>query len=252
MRISLFITLVGLLLGSLAAHAKPVKYFSMNLHCGLGDWARRMDMVIAEIVRVNPDVIGLQEVCYNSEMNMQTYILQGLQRSGYQIGAFHSVDTHRSFSKYMEQLLIISKQKAVSKTQGYLPGIIILRNGYVGLEIEGQWVVTTHLHFLIPFVRQRQYKALRNIFSGKKAIIFGDMNSSDRQWESGPLRKAGWTSHYEGPTYPSDKPRSIFDGFWLTSSFSQGSTFKSARRVFLNAPEQPSDHLGLELNLDLQ
>jgi endonuclease/exonuclease/phosphatase family metal-dependent hydrolase len=222
----------------------------MNLHCGLGDWMRRMDRVIDEIERTNPDVIGLQEVCHNSEMNMQDYILKVLETSGYKVASLRALDTHRSFGKYMEQLLIISRHQAMSSTSGHLPGIEILRNGYVALELQDFWVVTTHLHFLIPSIRWRQYQSIESTFRNKNVVVFGDMNSSDRSWESGPFKNTGWASHYNGPTYPSDQPRSIFDGFWISPSLVPLTSLKSIRRVFLNEAEQPSDHLGLEMVLD--
>ena len=92
-----------------ASFASQMRIFSMNVHCGVDDWRARMDIIVAEILRLNPDVIGLQEVCYNAEMNMAGYIRDELTKGGYKVQSFETLDTHRSFIKFQEQLLLISR-----------------------------------------------------------------------------------------------------------------------------------------------
>ncbi|MFL5786318.1 MAG: hypothetical protein ACJ76H_16995, partial [Bacteriovoracaceae bacterium] len=92
--------------------ASAFSIFSMNLHCGLGDWKSRVDIVVAEILKESHDVIGLQEVCYNNTMNMGTYIHEQLTKGGYPVKAMETQNTHRSFFKYQEQLLLISRHEA--------------------------------------------------------------------------------------------------------------------------------------------
>lgn len=235
---------------SFASH--ELKIFSMNMHCGLGDWKSRSDLVIQEIISSQPDVIGLQEICFNSEMNMTEYFLQRLEALGYQIKSWKTLKTHKSFLKFQEELLIISKHEATSSDGRLIPGVKFFENGYAALEINGVWFVTTHLHFALPQIRSAQYKTLSSLFSEKNAVIFGDMNSNPTNRETGIFHEENWTPFYAGPTYPSDKPTKTFDGFWITKSFAQYIKSHEIRRLFVDAQTQPSDHLGIDLSLILE
>lgn len=226
-------------------------FFSMNLHCGLGDWKSRLDQVIAEALKSDPDVLGFQEVCFNSEVQMTPYILEGLEKGGYHVSFWKTFNTHRSFMKYQEQLLIITKHKVLNSEAAMLPSLKTFENGYVAIELENVWAVTTHLHFALPHIRKSQYQSLNRLFKDRKAIMFGDMNSNPRDGETQVLKSNKWTSIYGGPTYPSNKPRSTFDGFWLSDSFTQEISSNQFRLLFENAPVPPSDHLGMELKVQL-
>lgn len=231
------------------AFSSSMKVFSMNLHCGLGDWKARMDLVVSEILKVNPDVIGLQEVCYNDEMNVATYIREKLQQGGYGARGFETIDTHRSFLKYQEQLLLITRHEVSETKKGYLPSAPTLRNGYVSFRIGEQWFLTTHLHFALSSIRKSQYAAITKLFADKGTIIFGDLNSNPADSETDVMKKSGWTSAFDGPTFPSDNPGKTFDGFWMSPRFYQDVLATTFELHFLNAPVQPSDHLGISLDL---
>ncbi len=232
-----------------SSFAGGMKIFSMNLHCGLDDWKSRMDIVVAEILKSNPDVIGLQEVCYNRDMNMATYIRSELVKGGYPVESLETFDTHTSFVKYQEQLLIISRHKSVEKDAGALPSPSVLKNGYLAIRIGEQWFLTTHLHFAIAMIRKSQYEFIHKKFGGKKAIMFGDLNSNPDDRETDVLRHTAWMSFFDGATYPSDAPEKTFDGFWMTESFYAQVMATTIERIFLNARVHPSDHLGIELTL---
>lgn len=229
--------------------ASDMKIFSMNLHCGLGDWKGRMNSVVEEIVRVNPDVIGLQEVCYNDEMNMATYIRSELDKAGYKILTAEAYDTHRSFLKYQEQLLILSKHKHDEVLTGELPGVSILRNGYVAIRLENLWFITSHFHFALPMIRKSQYKFIDQKFGKAKAIIFGDLNSNPENGETNVFKLSGWEFFFDGPTYPSSNPDKTFDGFWMTKAFHNEVLSTAIDRHFMNSRNQPSDHLGISLQI---
>lgn len=244
-------TLIFMLFFSLTAQAKSLKVFSMNLHCGLGDWKSRMDTVIAEIVKTDPDIIGLQEVCYNDEMNMTSYIVEQLKKQKYPIKYFKTTDTHQSFIKYQEQLLIISKKKVTATLDSSLPSMKFFENRLLGIQVGDLWVVTTHLHFALPIIRDAQYKKTAKMFSDKPAIIFGDMNSNPSNSETEIFHKDQWSHYFPGPSYPSENPTKTFDGFWTSKSFSQ--KIKSAKAIILmpGLPNPPSDHLGVFINIKL-
>lgn len=244
MKLILFI-----LLFSFPALAKDMSVFSMNLHCGLDDWQTRMNVVVDEIVRLNPDVIGLQEVCYNDEMNMAKYISETLSKKGYPVKSYLTIDTHRSFVRYQEQLLIISKHASIKADSGNLPSPPFLRNGYVSFQIGEYRFLTTHLHFALSSFRRSQYEFIRKKFSDENVIIFGDLNSNPDDSETAVLKKASWVPFFDGPTFPSDNPTKTFDGFWMTRKFHDEIMATTIERVFLNQRSQPSDHLGIHLSI---
>ncbi len=233
----------------LTVFANGMKIFSMNLHCGLDNWKARMDMVVSEILKSHPDVIGLQEVCYNTDMNMASYIRAELMKGGYPVVSFETFDTHTSFVKYQEQLLLISRHKMAEKDSGVLPGPSILKNGFVSIRIGDQWFLTTHLHFALGIIRKAQYDFIQKKFGERNAIIFGDLNSNPEDSETEVLKNSGWTSVFDGATYPSNDPKKTFDGFWMTETFYSGVLATTIERQFLNSRIQPSDHLGIELTL---
>lgn len=224
----------------------------MNLHCGLGDWKSRMDTVVGKIIELNPDVIGLQEVCYNSKLNMTTYLLESLKKNGYPVKFWKTTDTHRSFVHYQEQLLIISKKEVLNSLEAALPSVPSLENRILAIELREGWAITTHLHFAIPLIRKNQYKKISDMFSNKNAIIFGDMNSNPDNYETKLFHEEGWISFFPGATYPSDKPSKIFDGFWASQGFSSQIASSSSEIIFEGHDPQPSDHLGVFLKLILR
>lgn len=233
-------------------HAASLEIFSMNLHCALGDWRERVDIVLEEIIRRDPDVIGLQEVCKNKNTDMTEYILSELSRYEYPVKSWNTIETHRSFISYQEELLIISKHLENERIEGAIPSVKFFENKFVGLRIHGVWFITTHLHFALPSVRKAQYKTLNKIFNNKQTIIFGDMNSHPGNSESAPFRTNNWSHYYNGPTYPAHKPNKTFDGFWLSTSLSDKVQATSIETLFQKVENAPSDHLGVYLNLDLR
>lgn len=241
--------IIFLVLFPLTAFASGMKIFSMNLHCGLDDWKARLDIVIAQILKSNPDVIGLQEVCYNKDMNMASYLRAELTKGGYPVTSMETFDTHTSFIKYQEQLLLISRHKITEKDSGFLPGPSVLKNGFVSFRINGSWYLTTHLHFALALIRKSQYEFIQKKFGQKSTIIFGDLNSNPEDRETDVLKDARWVSVFDGPTYPSADPKKTFDGFWMTEAFYGGVLATTMERHFLNSRIQPSDHLGIELTL---
>ncbi len=242
----LFIFLVLL---PLTCFSSATKIFSMNLHCGSDDWKARLDVVVGEILRIRPEVIGLQEVCYNDEMNMAGYIREKLLSGGYGFRTFETLDTHRSFLRYQEQLVLISKLPVDEVKSGFLPSSSLLRNGYIAVRSGQQWYLTTHLNFILPMVRKNQFNTLSKSFGKNKAIIFGDFNSGPEDDEAEVMKKGNWVSAFDGPTFPAENPEKTFDGFWMSSSFHDEVMATTVELHFLNARFQPSDHLGISLNI---
>lgn len=224
----------------------------MNLHCGLGDWEARMDDVVNEILKHNPDVIGLQEVCYNKDMNMTADILQKLNQGGYEVKFSRTTDTHKSFLKYQEELLVITRHEVSATIDEDLPSLKFFENRLLAIEIDGTWFVNTHLHFALPQIRTQQYKKISKLFSDKSALLMGDLNSNSGNGESKILKTNNWKDYFNGPTYPSHKPSKTFDGFWTSSLFTKNILKFDMTRLFVDAVNPPSDHLGVMLELELK
>lgn len=246
----LVITIFGLL--SFSAFAGNLKVFSMNLHCGLGDWQARMETVVQEILEIDPDVIGLQEVCFNDDMNMTKTIIQKLEDGGYDVNFKLTTETHQSFIKYQEELLIISKHVVTNSLDESLPGIKFFENRILAIEINNIWFINTHLHFAFPQVRTRQYRKISRLFKDKNALLMGDLNSNSSDEESNLMKKDNWKDYYNGPTFPSHKPDKTFDGFWTTATLTSQIQKYEMKRLFLDEVNPPSDHLGILLEMDLK
>jgi endonuclease/exonuclease/phosphatase family metal-dependent hydrolase len=180
---------------------------------------------------------------------MAAYIRSELNKGGYNVRTLESYDTHRSFIKYQEQLLILSRHDREEVLKGELPGVSFLRNGYVAIRLGDFWFLTSHLHFALPMIRKSQYKFIDQKFGQMKAIIFGDLNSNPESGETGVLKIAGWESYFDGPTYPSSDPTKTFDGLWMTESFHNEVLSTAMDRHFMNVRNQPSDHLGISLQI---
>lgn len=224
-------------------------FFSMNLHCALGDWKSRVDIVLKEILIRDPDIIGFQEVCHNAEIDMAKYIVESLKAGGYPLKFSKTAETHRTFIKYHEQLLIITKLDVKNVEESWLPSMKFFENKYLAIEVDGFWAITSHLHFALPQIREKQFNVVAKKFSDKSAIIFGDMNSNPKDSETSIMKKNGWVSYFGGPTYPSEKPSKTFDGFWSTSKFHRSVESFEFEILFKDEVNPPSDHLGIWLEV---
>lgn len=224
--------------------------FSMNLHCALGNWKERLDIVIEEIAKRNPDIIGLQEVCHNQDIDMANYIVEGLKTRRYPVRFYRTAETHRTFIKYHEQLMIISKHEVKNSFESWLPSMKFFENKYLGIEVNGVTAITTHLHFALPQIREKQFNVIAEKFSNKKTIIFGDLNSNPENAETLIMDRSGWVSYYGDATYPSSHPEKTFDGFWATQSFAQNVKSSDFEVLFKDHKPEPSDHLGIWLKVE--
>lgn len=223
--------------------------FSMNLHCALGDWKTRTDTVVTEIIKRNPEIIGLQEVCYNSEVDMAKYIVEELKRRRYPVVFAQTADTHRTFVKFHEQLLIISRITVTRHEESWLPSMKFFENKYLAIDTGKFWAVTTHLHFALPQIRERQFRMISKRFTDKKAVVFGDLNSNPENGETSVLHTGLWTAFYGEPTYPASNPTKTFDGFWVTKSFAESMRTSFFEVLFKEVKPEPSDHLGIWLEV---
>jgi endonuclease/exonuclease/phosphatase family metal-dependent hydrolase len=245
-----FMALLILISSAHMAFAREVKIFSMNLHCGLGDWESRVDTVIREVLKRDPDIIGFQEVCHNREVDMTSFIIKKLKDGGYPVMFHKTAETHRTFLKYREQLLIITKLNVEDVEESWLPSMKFFENKYLAIKVDNFWAITSHFHFALPQIREEQFKVIAEKFSNRAAIIFGDLNSNPDNSETAILHEKNWTSFFGEPTYPSSKPDKTFDGFWASEKLSSDISDTKFEVLFKDEINPPSDHLGIYLKID--
>lgn len=216
--------LIFLLLGFLQSisGASTHPFLTMNIHCYDGDWKFRFNHILDQIVRLNPEVIALQEVCTlpsSQEENQIEFIHNGLLKRGFVIGSSEALFTHKAWDRYDEFLLLISKKSPSAKEKGLLPRSPFQR-GYVAFQIDGQWYANVHLEFHQDHARFRrqQLEFLHKRFEGQPLLLAGDFNSTPDSGEQKWLKAEGYWPEFPGVTHVGDDGNSSdrIDGFWLS------------------------------------
>lgn len=242
---------LGVALIACEAHAgSEMKYFSMNLFCAENDWQNRIEVLAREISRLDPDVAGFQEVCRGAGIDVVATLVESLKREGYPVAFQHAVFTHRTFFKYGENLLLISKHVPERVATGVLPGSApAFENRYLAMQLKGQWYVNTHLNWIFPTGRAEQYRFLSRVWGGLPAIVGGDLNSGPLTWEGKKFAALDWIPFFAGPTHPSSGPKRVFDGFWLSPRIADEIEVLGVERLFAERASALSDHLAVMLTV---
>lgn len=246
--------------------ATTVTVLSFNLWHDKGDWPRRRAMIVAEIARLKPDVIALQEVLQRDGLRNQAEDLAAAL--GYR-AQFVSVDPPGAARRYGNAIL--TRKRAETRQMRKLEPLddyrtaahARLRPGSPSTRID---VYATHLHNDRGggAVRARQVSSLLDFIDataqGAYVIVAGDFNSEadspELQAMATRYRDAYGTAHPEAsgdiaahttlnPTYlPAQRIDHVFYdpiGFELVDA-----------RVVLNRDRDgvwPSDHFGLLVTL---
>ncbi|MGJ7902557.1 endonuclease/exonuclease/phosphatase family protein [Lysobacter sp. 1R34A] len=246
--------------------ATTVTVLSFNLWHDKGDWPRRRAMIVAEIARLKPDVIALQEVLQREGLRNQAEDLAAAL--GYR-AQFVSVDPPAAARRYGNAIL--TRKRAETRQMRKLEPLddyrtavhARLRPGSPGTRID---VYATHLHNdrTGGAVRARQVSSLLNFIDataqGAYVIVAGDFNSEadspELQTLAARYRDAYGAAHPEAsgdiaahttlnPAYlPAQRIDHVFYdpvGFELVDA-----------RIVLNRSRDgiwPSDHFGLLVTL---
>lgn len=233
------------------------------------EWQIRLKNTINQLIDLNPDVIGLQEIneyVKNSEINNIGELIMDSLRAhfgfNYQM-VFQK--THVSWEIHTEGIAIISKYPIIGTdfldlTPGVFNRKIIgcLINSSIG-KIN---IFTTHLSYRKEHdnIRLKQVKEIKKFIKGKEiewsnnhSIVTGDFNSTP---ESHPikemLQELNKTNFFEPQclenyfTFPSNSPYKKIDYIFINKE----SKLKCVKgSVIINKPDQqnrfPSDHIGL-------
>lgn len=223
---------------------------TFNLHCFDENWEKRLDLLAKEVALLSPTVLAFQEVCTSETASMIEALREKLIKAGYPLQETAAQFTHRAWDKYDEYVIMMSKEPVEGIEQGFLPASPLMR-GYVAFKIRGRYFVNTHLEHLDPKYRKEEIEFLTSLFSTGPHVIMGDLNSNPKNVEQNSFKELGYTPFFAGATYPSQKPLSTYDGFWVSKDFEFSST-STVKTVFTQTYDGLflSDHVGVLLRLN--
>lgn len=193
---------------------------TINLHCMLDQWQRRLPIILDQIISQSPDIIAFQEVCSNPSTGESqiAYINNYLNHRAYPIHSSEIIYAHAAWGKYDEHLMIVSKHSAIQTDKGLLPASLLQRV-FVALKINDIWYINTHLAYRDVDAQNRkdQLQFIINRFASDRHIIMGDFNSSPKSWEQSELYNRGYYPFFPDRTFTGDSSNLEFaiDGFWF-------------------------------------
>jgi len=252
-----------------AAPGAALRVVSLNLRCLIDDWDARLPILVDGLAAVDPDVLGLQEVCAEPGVrDALPELLAGLAARTGRTYATHRAVTHRAWDTYDEGLAIASAlpleaAKTVALPAGTFPRKVLLAR----LTLPGGGTVafaTTHLDHQSTATRKTQAAAVATATAGYREdaeplVLTGDFNEGPAAGEvHATLADAGftdvWAALYPGEvgnTFPSSNPTGRIDYVWLVPA--DGALAPRAiTRILTEAVGgvRGSDHLGLAAELD--
>jgi len=161
--------------------AAPLTIVTLNLWHDKQDWPHRQDLIVAELQRLSPDAILLQEVLQDTGLPNQAETLA--ERLGYRY-RFFSVDPPERARRYGNAIL--TRDAPLASEEAKLTPLDDYRNaGYVHVRIDGRplAVYVTHLHHTAEgaAIRARQIDDLRAFVAATRGdapvLIGGDFNT---------------------------------------------------------------------------
>lgn len=247
------------------ADAAPVtvRAATANIRCLVDDWDGRLELLAADLVAIDADLIGLQEVCRDAARDALPELLGAIENRGGPVYYTLRADTHLAWDQYQEGIALLSRWPLADATIVDLPPGAFPRKAAVArIAAPGGPIVAaaTHLSFgaARADIRRQQLAEVRAAVdalrtAGEPAIIAGDLNETPTGAAITAAIAAGyadaWTAARPGdpgPTVPADAPVARID-YVLTRAL----TATAAAR-FLDTPSGalwPSDHLGVWADL---
>jgi len=247
---------------------EAVRVVTLNLRCLSDDWDARLPIIADGLAAVDPDLVGLQEVCEeNGVRDALTELIAALEaRTGRRYTPYRAV-THRAWSTYDEGIAILSAlpleaTQTVALPTGTFPRKVLLAR--VTRPAGGALVfATTHLDQLDTTTRKLQAEAVGaalDAFGGsdEARVLTGDLNEPPiGGWVHSTLVAAGLTDLWAalhpgdaGATFPARNPVDRIDYVWFAAGAS-GLAGQAIARILTAAVGgvTGSDHLGLAATL---
>lgn len=164
------------------ASAEPeISLVTLNLYHDKADWPKRLPLIVAELRRLKPDVIALQEVLGHEKLRNQAQVLA--ETLGYEY-AFSSTDPESSPRRYGNALL--TRRPILATHWIRLEPLDDARTALHLRLAFGERIVnvyTTHLHWTDAggAIRERQVAGLMRFVAdtadGAPSLIAGDLNA---------------------------------------------------------------------------
>ncbi|MBI5032257.1 MAG: endonuclease/exonuclease/phosphatase family protein [Chloroflexi bacterium] len=237
---------------TVAGKGLPVRVMTYNVHAGFDTNGQLNPEAIAQTIeKVNPDIIGLQEVERGWYIDSSVDLLMWLSR---RLGMPYV------FGPTADRLwgnAILSRYPI--KQWGNVPlppRDLKLKRGFTWARIDvgnGDEVffIATHYHHIEndTEIRQQQSPEIVKFWNQQPRTIFmGDLNASPDAKEIGMLRDAGLKDAFaligtgEGLSWPSDNPNQRIDYIWVSSDLNV--------RDLQMPTSTASDHLGVAVTVD--
>lgn len=232
--------------------AAPLQIVTLNLRCLLDDWDARLPAIVDVLAELEPDLVGLQEVCVEprGRNNLQQLAEALARRTG---RAYHTryARTHWSWDQYDEGVGVLTPHRIETHREYALPGGVFPRKLLAARVVSPRGPVvlgSTHLDHRSTDSRGTQAEAVvsgLDAFGGDLIVLTGDLNETPGGRVTQTLETAGFEDAWrsgEGPghTFPATRPRARIDYIWLRGD---GATVSSAAVLFRGS--EASDHLGV-------
>jgi len=239
-------------------------------------WENRKELLVEEIIKVNPDIIALQEIRFNidhpstrkSYLNSAEQVLIDLQKK--ELFKQAKIITHPAmyydFPTFWEGLSIITKTDIIESGNIFYT---LLHSSsdrnqritqYAVLASENSVFTLFNTHFSYD-----EFNLRLNIgetinymqrFAGYPCILVGDMNAIPLNEDIQKLKMEGltdvWQKFYpksNGFTFPADNPQKRIDYVWISEDI----VANKIELVGMKPDKQgifPSDHLGLAIEIN--
>jgi len=186
---------------------RPFRCLTLNLWGAEAPLQRRMELVIAGLRELQPDVVGLQEVReVPGQLANQAESLASA--AGYQ----HVYAAAMPFAGGQEGLAVLSRAPIEEHLAFGLPHAEvserrILLSARVSFESRSVWVHTTHLNYRLAHGKQRedQVQAIDSLVAARAgdtpSVLMGDFNarpeSDEIRWLRGLVTLSGRRTYYQ-------------------------------------------------------
>jgi endonuclease/exonuclease/phosphatase family metal-dependent hydrolase len=243
-----------------AAEPAPLTVVSLNLRCLVDDWDARLPVMVDALAAVDPDLIGVQEMCAGGGRDNVNELLTALEARTLRAYTMERAFTHLSWGDaYDEGIAVIAAASRRDALVEELPPGAFPRK-LLALRVvteQGPIVLaTTHLDHLDAATRASQaVDALAAIdgfaAEGEPVIATGDMNEAPDGAVHAAWAAAGFTDAWDalhptdpGFTFPAAAPDARIDYVWVRGG---AAAFAPAAAT---VGDFGSDHLGLAATLD--
>ena len=246
-----------------AARPATVTVVTLNLRCLLDDWAARLPILVDALAALDPDVVGFQEVCHDTQTTADNLaeLMAALEVRTGDTWTARFAGTHRGWNRYDEGIAVASRHglattEVVALPTGVFPRKVVMAR--IDAPAGALVFATTHLDHQDADVRGEQAAAVVEALSAFSApddavILTGDMNEGPEGGAAAAFEAAGFADTWAalhpgdpGPTIPSSAPNERIDYVRLRPGAS-GWAPLSVERI-LTAPVggvYGSDHLGV-------